>query len=355
MDVAIKERLEQAVKDGVFPGAVVGVVKANGERLVLPVGNLTYDRKSSPVVENTIYDIASITKAIPGSCSLLKLIDEGQIRLEDRLVDFVPDFGNYEDKREVRIKHILTYTIDIDMPPLSTLITKSAEELIDLVIKAPLKNPPGGRHLYTNATAGFIGLIVEKVTGQKLDHYADENFFVPLKMARTTYHPGKFDKNEVAPTEIDIWRGRVIQGEVHDESTAILQGAGYVTAIAGLFSTVPDLLNFLEMLLNEGMKDGRQYFSKAMVKQMHTNQIDLSINDKAGLGWAMNWPEATGTHCSEETFSKSGFTGTLVVVDPVKGVAYALLSNRTYPKRPKDNSAIMAVRKDVSNIIFTQI
>ena len=350
MDQKIISRLQKAIEDHVFPGCVLGIVWKNGDRKIFPVGRFTYEPDSNSVKEDTIFDLASVTKSIPGSSSLLKLVDEGKLSLEDRLVDFVPEFGNFENKKEVKIKHLLTYTLDLEIPAMSTLKDKNADELMDVVMKAPLRNPPGSTYVYVNSTAGFASLVVEKVSGKTLDKFADENFFVPLKMNRTTFFPEKLPKNEFAPTEIDDWRERVIQGEVHDESTFILRKK-YMTAAAGLFSTAPDLLNFLEMLLNKGKKDGSTYFSEKIIEQMHTNQFP-DLDQKIGLGWVVHWREATGTKSSEETFTKSGFTGTSVTVDPTNGIAFTLLSNRTYPKRPKDTSAILEVRRDIADIIF---
>ena len=339
--------------DKVFPGAVVGVVFTDGRKKVVPVGRFTYEY-NSPVVEgNSIFDLASMTKSIPGACSLLSLIDAGLLNLEDKLVDFVPEFGNFENKQQVTIRHILTYTLDLDLPPMSGhLKNATAAELFETVVKAPLKSPPGFRYQYVNATASFIPLIVKKVTGKTLDVFAEEKFFSTLGMSRTTFYPEKFEKTECVPTEVDDWRGRTIQGEVHDESSFILKQAGYVTAISGLFSTALDLLKFLEMLLNRGCKDGQRYFSESIIKQMHTNQLGSNINDQAGLGWEMNWPVGLGTICGPKTFYKTGFTGTLVAIDPDRGVAFTLLTNRIYPKRPKDSLAINGVRRDIANIVF---
>ena len=350
MDNQIKARLQKAVNDKVFPGCVLGVVTKDDKRKIYSVGTLTYDADSPAVKGDTIYDVASITKAIPGGAVLLKLIDEGKLGLGDRLVDYIPEFGNFENKKEVLIRHILTYTLDLDVPPMSTLKDKSAEEITRLIIESPLKSLPGTKYLYTNATAFFIGFIVEKVTGQKIDELANEYFFRPLQMNRTTFHPNKFPKNEIAPTEIDDWRGGVVHGEVHDESTYVLRNK-YIVSIAGLFSTAPDLLNFQEMLLNRGSYKGKKYFSPEIVKDMHTNQI-ADIGQYEGLGWELNAPIYMGNFSHERMFGKTGFTGCLVLTDPIKGVGFTLLSNRTYPKRPLDSSAINEVRRDIANIVF---
>lgn len=351
----IFDRLQRAIHEKVFPGAVLGIVKTNGDRVVYPVGNFTYESDSPKVKHDTMYDLASVTKSIPGSCSILKLIDDGRLHLDDKLVSFLPEFGNLPGKEDVTVKHLLTYTLDLEVPAMSTLKNKNADEIIEIITTAPLKSPPGSKHFYSNSTAGFFTPIIENITGQTIDAFADENFFKPLGMSRTTFFPEKFDKNEIAPTEIDEWRGRVIQGEVHDESTFILRQKNYMIAAAGLFSTAPDILNFLEMLLNGGVFAGKKYFSPEIIREMHKNQTGVFAGDlgRAGLGWVINWPEGFGSNASPETFCKSGFTGTFVAIDPMNGIAFVLLSNRTYPKRPSDNSAIAAVRRDISDLCFS--
>lgn len=351
MENLIKNRLRKAIDDKVFPGCVLGVIFKNGERKVYPMGRFTYENDSPSVKEDTIYDVASVTKAIPGSSILLKLIDEGKLEINDRLADYIPEFANYENKKDVLIKHLLTYTLDLDMSAMSSLKEKTANEITETVIGAPLKSLPGIKYAYSNPTAFLIGLVVEKITGKKLDESADEYFFKPLGMNRTTFHPEKFNKSEIAPTEMDDWRKRIIQREVHDESAFVLMENG-PTAIAGLFSAVPDLLNFQEMLLNKGTYKEKTYFSPTIVEKMHTNQIEKD-GDFAGLGWELNKPSFMGKHSHEQMMGKTGFTGCVVIIDPTRDVGFTLLSNRIWPKRPKDNSAINEVRRDIADIIFT--
>ena len=352
MDRLITERITKAIKEKVFPGGVVGVVRKSGNKIILPFGYFTYNN-SNAVKEDTIYDVASITKAIPTASSLLVLIDQGKIKLEDKIVDYIPEFNNHNNKKEVLVKHLLTYTLDLDVPSTSSLKDKSPDEIIEVIIKAPLKNAPGSRFLYTNSTTIFIGLLVERISGKQLDVFADEYFFRPLVMNRTTFHPERFKKEEIAPTEIDDWRGRLIQGEVHDEVTYTLQQK-YILGIAGLFSTTPDLLNFLEMLLNNGTMGSRRYFSPEIVKQMYTNQIS-DIGENTGLGWGLNQPRFAGRYCTQHTFDKTGFTGCIVICDPIKEVGLVLLSNHIYPKRPANPDAINEVRRDIADIIFSNI
>lgn len=108
---AISKQAERAIQEKVFPGCVVGFVKKNGERNILPFGHFTYDADAAPVRQDTIYDVASITKAIPTTSLALLLIDQGKIKTTDKLIDYIPEFNN-SDRERVLIKHLLTYTLD---------------------------------------------------------------------------------------------------------------------------------------------------------------------------------------------------------------------------------------------------
>jgi CubicO group peptidase (beta-lactamase class C family) len=120
---------------------------------------------------------------------------------------------------------------------------------------------------------------------------------------------------------------------------------------AGLFSTAPDILNFLEMLLNDGIYSDKRFFSSEIINKMRTNQIP-ELGDFTGLGWELNQPRYMGEHCSPSTFGKTGFTGTLCVCDIEKEIAYVILTNRSFPKRTSDSTAINAFRNAIGEIVL---
>lgn len=349
MEKEITKRIKQAIREKVFPGCVVGVMKKNGKKFISPFGKFTYEEDSKCVTKDTMYDIASVTKSIPTSCLLLTLIDNGKISLDDAVSKYLPEFGNEKNKNNVLIRHLLSYTVSLDVHSMSALKDKSADEIIHTVITAKLKDKPGSRFLYTNSTALLIGMVVDKVSGKSLDAFARDSFFKHLKMNNTTFHPNKYDINKIPPTEIDDWRG-LVHGVVHDESTYTLQQKYYV-GIAGIFSTVPDILNFLEMLLNYGMLKAKRYFKTNTVKQMMSNQL-RGIKETAGLGWRLNEKWFMGKYCSKNTFGITGFTGCSVLCDPIKGLGIALFSNRTYPTRKTGIELINGVRSDIANIVL---
>lgn len=323
---------------------------------MLTFGNFTYDQFSQPVKENTIYDMASITKSIPTGSLALQLIDESKLKLTDRLIDYIPEFKN-SDRENVLIKHLLTYTLD-DYGFASTvgkLGDKSmhditASDLQNLLLSHNFKNRPGTIFKYTNMPAALLGLVIEKITGNTLNNLAEERFFKPLKMTRSTFHPENFSLDEIMPTECDDWRG-LVHGIVHDESAYICKKEDKIVGHAGLFSTAPDILNFLEMLLHKGTFQGKKYFSGKIIEQMETNQI-ADLNDFTGLEWELNQPRFMGDYCTPNTFGKTGFTGTLCICDVRKGIAYVILTNRIFPKRPIDSVAINMFRKIIGEIIL---
>ena len=352
----ISEAANKAIKDKTFPGCVVGVVNKNGERQILPFGNFTYDDTSPKVEEGTIYDTASLTKSIPTGSLALQLIDEGKLKLTDKLIDYIPEFNN-SDRENVLIKHLLTYTLDgygfastVGKIGGKSMQDITASDLQNLLLTHDFEKRPGTVFKYTNIPAALLGLVVEKINGDTLDNLADKHFFKPLNMNRSTFYPEKFLLDEIVLTENDDWRG-LVHGIVHDESAYICKKEGEIVGHAGLFSTAPDILKFLEMLLHKGTFQGKKYFSEKMVGQMGTNQIP-ELNDFTGLGWELNQPRYMGDYCTPHTFGKTGFTGTLVICDVGKEIAYVILSNRIHPKRPADSTAINAFRKTIGEIIL---
>lgn len=352
MEEKIKSKIEQAIKERIFPACVVGVVRTSGNRFVVPGGKFTFDDDARAVQENTIFDVASITKSIPTSSLVLKLIDEGKLKIEDKLINFVPEFRN-SDRENVQIKHLLTQTLDYNFR-LSAHKDKTPEEILDVIFTTEFKSKPGTKFFYTNATSILLGLVVERIFKESLDNLGEKYFFEPLKMIRTSFSPlQKFKREEIVPTEIQEWRGGLVQGEVHDESAYVLNKKMTVGS-AGVFSTAPDILNFLEMLLNNGTIKGQKYFSPEIMEQIQINQL-AEIGQCVGLGWELNQPRYMGKHCSVKTFGKTGFTGCVCVCDIDKEIGFVILSNYTYPTRKSDATRINEFRSDIADIVFENL
>ena len=324
VEMQVSDRIGRAIKEKSAPGYVVGWIK-NGGQKVLPFGNFTYDQNAPLVREDSIYDIASITKVFTSGI-LLKLIGKNQLSLGDNLVKFIPEFGNYPEKKSVTIKNLLEYKLNLAIPSMASLKNERAEQIIKTITEAQLREAPGTKYLYTNSTTMLMGLVAEKISGKKLNILMEEYFFTPLKMSRTTFGPlEKFSKGEIVPTEMDDWRGGLVHGQVHDESAYTLQKTGVCLGAAGLFSTVPDLLKFAEMTLN--------------------------ADKYSGLGWEHNESIRMGKY-APEIIGKSGFTGCMIMLNKTKNTSLVILSNSIYPKRPVDAKSRNSVRRDVADIVF---
>ena len=321
----IHERAEQAIKERIFPGCVVGIIRTDGLREIIPVGTL--DGHAS-VQEDTLYDLASITKSIPLASLALTLAAEnpgrlpGRFNLPGKVVEYLPELQN---DHGATIEDLLRYRVT--GPRLSQLGFKTFEEIRTYVFEHGFDGPAGDG-AYTNLPAFLLGVIVERVTGEILPALANRYFFEPLGMSDTTFFPS--DLERIAPREIGD--DEEIRGMVHDESARVFARARRAVGHAGLFSTAPDLLKFLEALLNGKLP--------AVVE-----------GAQKGLGWEVkrDWMGSKG---SERVFGKTGFTGTSILCDVERGIGLVILSNRTYPHRPRDNSAINAFRKDIADIVF---
>lgn len=325
---------------------MVGYFKG-GKTKVLPFGRFTYELDSHEVTKDTVYDVASITKSIPTSCLVLHLIESSLLSLDDKVIHYIPEISN-EYRNRMLVRHLLTYTVIYDMPPLGVVAKEHPDAILEQLFAAPLKAPPGERFFYTNAPALLMGLLAERISKKPLNELADQ-VYSSLPMPHTSFSTGWVGAQAVAPTERD-WRGEV-QGSPHDEAAWILRDAGRIAGHAGLFTTARDLLVFARMLLNQGAFEGRRYFEPATIEQMHTNQI-ASIGESAGLGWELRQALLPKDLGSNQVFGKTGFTGCVIVIDPKANLAFTYLSNRTYPTRPPNREAIISFRHSLARLLY---
>ncbi len=346
---SLRDICTRAIAKRIFPGCAMGII-LSGEKNFFSFGNLTYAQKASLVTEKTVYDIASITKVIPTSLLALKLLEEGKITLETKVQNILPEINNYyQDK--ITLHHLLTQTLDFDLR-LSTFKNLSPQELLSKIFHAPLRSPPGEGYAYNNATSILLGLVIERVTQKNLELLAQEMLFQPLEMSRTTFNTSLFFPEQVAPSEIDSWRGREIRGEVHDESAYVLSKI-ITPGSAGLFSTAEDLTNLLLMLINHGTYKSKQIFTEETIQLMQTNQS--STQDKSiGLGWELcaSW---MGTKVHKATIGKTGFTGCSILCKIPLGLGMVFLCNHTYPYRHRTKEEILSFRKALVDLLFSQI
>ncbi len=345
----VKRCLEQAIEQEVFPGCACAVV-TTGTTELITLGRFTYDIDSALIDEHSIFDVASITKAVPVSSLALKLIELNKLKLTDFLVKYVPEYnGNYRE--QITVHHLLTQSLAFSFR-LSEYKDKKPLEILSSIMNAKLQYEPGRNCSYANATSILLGMVIERCSGLSLENAAVKYFFDPLSMHMTSFYPEKFDKRNIVPTEIDSWRNRIVQGEVHDESASAMRPM--IVGSAGLFTTITDLSKFASMLVNEGEVNGQQIFKPETVKSMYRNQFPNESNMYAGLGWELNQYETMGKQITRNIFGKTGFTGCSMAINPSKRTGYILLSNHLYPKRKENRKFINEIRRTIAEIVLNQ-
>ena len=341
---AIDVLTDRCVERGDFPGAVVVVghagevvyQRAAGHRMTVP--------ERRPMGEDTIFDLASVTKPLATASSVLHLIERGLLSLQDPVSRFLPEFSG-EEKDAATIRHLLTHSAGIR--PYHNYLEDSLtpEEIIRDICRKPLQAPPGTRLIYT--CLGYILLreIVHVVSGQPLDEYARKHIHEPLGMRETTFNPPAELHERCAATE-QLPDG-VLCGTVHDEDARALQGVG---GNAGLFSTAADVSRFCQMILNLGELDGVRVLSPATV-QRATSRQSPHPGGIRGLGWDIDsgyTPVIRGDVFPPGGVGHTGFTGTSVWIDPPSQTYIVILTNRCHPRR---DGITEHVRRGVANIV----
>ena len=351
-DYSIKKLLQQAESENVFHKAVAG--------FILPDGSVRTVALNTP--ENTVFDIASLTKVCPTSTLALSYILEGKLDIDTKVVDFIPELQtNYRE--DIRIFHLLTHSLDYRVP-MKALRELPPEGILDALYTYQFAKAPGEDFNYGNPASVLLGIILQRLAGADLQQQGRERFFEPLGMTRSGWDPLSRDwnpvpKNEIAPTEFCNFRGREIQGEIHDESAWVLRKL-FPVGSAGMFSCVPDLLKFVKMVLNDepkGILDlvSRNAFAREDAAKFMPAGATAAEGACTALGWELAQSKFMGSHISPRTFGKTGFTGASIVCDPIAGAAVVLLSDFTYPHREPNADRIHAFRACLADAFFGKL
>ncbi|MEI7663720.1 MAG: serine hydrolase, partial [Bacteroidota bacterium] len=331
----------------------------------------------------SIYDLASVTKVAATTLAVMKLFDEGKIKLDDTLGKWLP-FLKMSNKAGMRIRDVMTHQAGLqDWIPFykTTLVNSQPDHRIyrsepsddfptrvaynlfiqknraDTIFKSIAGSPLRQTRDYKYSDLGFylLRLIVEQVTGKPFEKYLDETFYKPLGLATTGFNPlNRFSTSQVIPTEYDTeFRKQLVWGYVHDPGAAMLGG---VSGHAGLFSDARDLAVIMQMLLQDGSYGGKQYLSPATIREFTRVQFPGRGNrrgvgfDKPLLNYSPDGPVCKGA--SAGSFGHSGFTGTYIWADPANGLVYIFLSNRVYPSAANQKLAEMNIRTNIHQTVY---
>lgn len=330
---------------GAFPGGVLAVGRRGALFHLYPFGRLTYEADAPPVTADTLYDLASLTKVVATTTMAMILVDEEKLDLDQPVQELLPGFQG-AGKEAVTVRHLLTHSSGL--PALAPLYQEiqGREAYVERIQAMDLVYPVGSQSTYSDLGIILLGAILERAAGQPLDAFVRARVLDPLEIRDTLFRPSPDLRSRIAPTEIDPWRGRLVQGEVHDENAFAMGG---VAPHAGLFGTAGDLARFAQMLLNRGTLDGHRIVSRRTV-DLFTRRAGIPGSDRA-LGWDTKSPEGSsaGTLFSPNSFGHTGYTGTSVWIDPERGLFVILLTNRVHPTR--ENNLIREVRPAVADAV----
>ena len=340
--------VEGAVRAGQLPGAVVLVghgdrtvfLKAYGNRAVVPA--------TEPMSVDTIFDIASLTKVVATTTSIMLLLEQGRLRLNDRVAAHIPEFGRY-GKHDITIRHLLTHVsglrpdLDLNVP------FEGYEKAIELATEEVPDAPPGQRFTYSDINFFLLGDIVARVSGEPLDVFARKQVFEPLGMKETMFRPPKTLEARIAPTErceILAWPcntpgAPMLRGMVHDPTARRMGG---VAGHAGVFSTASDLARFARALLHGGEIEGRRVLAPLTVAKMIEPASPEDHRNQRALGWDVDsaFSSNRGELLPVGSFGHTGFTGTSIWIDPATHVYVVFLSNRLHPDGKGDVTPLRA-------------
>jgi serine-type D-Ala-D-Ala carboxypeptidase len=321
--------LKRGIQDRAFPGASVAIVHAGVLVALQGFGRFTYDSSSPRATDNTIYDLASLTKVVATTASAMILYDRGRLPLDARVVDVLPEFATDDDRRsEVTVRMLLTHTSGLPAYERLFLRFITRDKLLASAMKLPLANKPGSVTEYSDVGFILLGEILSRIAGESLDFFAAREVFRPLQMHETTFRPQATLLPRIPPTENDRdFRNGIVQGGVNDENAWVLGG---VAGHAGLFAPASDLARFAQCMLAGGCGLIRRETIELFTAQDHT----FPGSTRFGLGWDKPTPPSqAGQHFSPRSFGHLGFTGTSLWIDPEKQLAIVLLTNRTWPDR----------------------
>ncbi len=318
--------IEQAVARDEIPGAVLMVGQPGRILHLKAYGWRALEPEREPMTVDTIFDAASLTKVVATTPAIMKLFEQGKVRLNDPVTRYLPDFQGGASAITVRdlLTHFSGLRPDLDLrPPWS-----GKQNGYFLAFVDPPVESPGVRFIYSDINFILLGALVERVSGQPLDEFVAEQVWRPLGMTETMFRPPAALQGRIAPTE--VVDGVLLRGVVHDPTARYMGG---VAGHAGMFTTAADLARYAEMMLGEGEREGVRIFSALTVRKFTTPQSPPDQPILRGLGWDIESPYSgnRGELFPVGSYGHTGFTGTSLWIDPVSRTYVILLANSVHP------------------------
>jgi len=314
--------ITQAIADGKCPGGVLWLEHA-GTAYHRAYGNRCVEPTIEPMTEETIFDVASLTKVIATTTAVMLLVEKEQVKLAEKVLTYLPEFTG-DGRENITVRQLLTHTSGLrpDLPPGGP---SGYEATLDRVFRERPTAAPDTTFRYSDLNFILLGAIVARVSRKPLNEFCAERIFGPLEMNDTMFRPGAALQRRIAPTTRETPRGNV-----HDPTAQLMGG---VAGHAGLFTTAADLARFARMLLGHGSLDSVPLLRPETVQLMTTVQSPATLVDRRGLGWDIDsrYSGPRGTVFPIGSYGHTGWTGGSLWIDPASETFVIFLSNRNHP------------------------
>ena len=339
---ALDAIFNQAVAEHQIPGAVVLVGHDGKVAFRKAYGYRSLEPRRETMTLDTIFDMASLTKCMVTAVAIMRLVQYGQVRLNDAVARYIPEFGA-KGKQEITVRQLLTHysglpdDLDLKLP------WQGRDTAFRMAMDTAPVFAPGSRFFYSDVNYEVLGFLVERVSGMPLEKYASAHIFQPLKMEETRYLPPSSWLARIAPTQYDE-RGQMLRGVVHDPTARRMGG---VAGHAGVFSTASDLAKFAQAMLD----GGAPVLSPLMVEKMITPQQPPNATSVRGFGWDIDtaFSSNRGELLPVGSFGHTGFTGTSLWIDTVTRTYVIVLCNAVHPRG--QNSAMVSLRNRTATAV----
>jgi CubicO group peptidase (beta-lactamase class C family) len=326
-----------------FPAAAIEVGRAGGALWTEAFGRLTYDESAPPCRIETMFDLASLTKVIAAASIAMRRVADGTLPLETRVADRLASWRG-ADRASVTVRQLLDHSSGL---PAHARLFEQVEGRIAFeraIAEMPLTATPGTAAVYSDVGFMLLGFLLEQAGGAPLDvQWRDLDLKVPVQ-----YCPPAAAARDIAPTERDPRRGRLLQGEVHDENAAALGG---VAGHAGLFASISAVGTFARLVLRT-FQEPTRLGSPAVMREFATrSRVPGSTR---ALAWDTMKPTSScGSRLSSTAIGHTGFTGTSLWIDEAKDLYVAFLTNRVHPTR--ENEALIPIRPKLHDAIVADL
>lgn len=392
IDLRVDSIMTQAIEAKAFPGATLLVTKSGSIIFNKTYGFHTYDSVQK-VTPGDLYDLASVTKVTAALPAIMKLVDEGELDLDEKFSSYWKPWKRRKDKRDLTLREILAHQAGLEpyIVFLNDILKEdgsfkhrfvrseksrrfSVETYNGLFLNKRFVRKmyrkinrsevsEEKKYKYSGLTFLLYPQIVENLTGIPYEQYLQENFYTPLDAENIMFNPEKhhFPESRIIPTEGDsVYRKAYVKGWVHDENASLLGG---VSGNAGLFATAEDLAKLMQMYVNMGVYNNKRYISEATLKEFTRVQYPENDN-RRGLGFDKPYlnnaenalPDSyPNPEVSASSFGHSGFTGTFVWADPERELVFVFLSNRVYPTRTHTAIYDLNVRPRLMHVFYQEL